>query len=471
MSFPRMTGIALIATTLLSACGGGDGSGPIFDPFEQTPASVTAVAGNNQSGTVGQTLAQPLRVRVLNASGRAVANEPVEFVVTAGGGSLSAAVAGGLAADLPALQTSVVVDVNTDASGEAQVSWMMGTSVGTQGATATVRTLTPAQFTATAEAGPPASLTLEGGDDQLQVIGVPLDEAFAVGVADAYGNPVSGAPVAWEITAGNGELIEVSPATNAGGLSFATLVPGPIAEPVDVTATLSGLAPVTFVALGFAGLLDPVPDEFSTAASDGLVPPEVDAIFAWREGDLLVVLMLFAQEVVPDDIGGPNTVLGMLEFDTDQNPATGGVPLTDQSRPPAPSGSTGMGRDYFVVMSATATPTEYEVWQEGVDPTGTITPIFDFDLVTFEIPAALLGGDDLALNMALIVGTDPEPTDIAPNDGYLSTSVAPALLMASPGNAMRDRVKRGRVLLETARLRAVVSTGGTAVQARRPWER
>ena len=131
-----------------------------------------------------------------------------------------------------------------------------------------------------------------------------------------------------------------------------------------------------------------------------------------------------------------------------------------------------MGRDYFVVMSAIDTSPDYPVWQEGVnDPIGTITPIFDFDLITFEIPAALLGGDDLALNMATIVGTHPEPTDIAPNDGHLSTSVTPALLMASTSDSMRDRVKRGRMLLETARLRAAAFTGRTPVQAKRPWER
>ncbi len=471
MSPLRMAGIALLAAPLLSACGGGDGNGTLFDPTDRIPSSVTVVAGNNQTGTVGQALAQPLRVRVLNARGNAVANEPVSFVVTSGGGSLSAAVAGGLAADLPAVQTSVLVDVNTNASGEAEVSWTMGTSVGTQRATATVRSLTPAQFTATAEAGAPASLTLEGGDDQLQVIGFPLDEPFAVAVADEFGNPVGGAPVAWQITAGNGELIDVSPATNDGGLSFATLIPGPVAEPVEVTATLSGLSPVTFVALGFAGLLDGLPDEFSTAASDGLVPPDIDAIFAWREADLLVVMMLFAQEVVPDDIGGPNTVVGMLEFDTDQNPSTGGQPLTDQSRPPAPAGSTGMGRDFYLVMSAIVTPTEYAVWQEGVGPTGTIMPLFDVDMILFEIPAALLGGDDLALNMATIVGTEPEPTDIAPNDGHLSTSVVPGLLMASPSGSMRDVVRRGRVLLETARMRAALSTGRTPLQVERLWER
>lgn len=467
----RTAGVALPAALFLSACGGSDGNGFIIDPTERIPASITVVAGNNQTGTVGQALAQRLRVRVLNAQGRGVANEPVSFLVTSGGGSLAASVAGGLAADLPPIQTSLLVDIDTDASGEADASWTLGTSVGSHTATATVRSLTPAQFTATAEAGAPASLTMESGDDQLQVIGLPMDDPFAVSVADAFGNPVAGASVEWQITAGNGELIDVSPAADGAGFSFATLVPGPVAEPVQVTATLAGLSPVTFIGLGFAGLLDPVPDEFSTAASDGLVPPDIDAMFGWREAEILIVFMLFDQEVVPDDIGGPNTVVGLLEFDTDQNPSTGALPLTDQLRPPAPVGSTGMGRDFYVNMSAAATPTEYEVVQEGVGVTGTIMPIFDVDLIVFEIPAALLGGDDLALNMAAIVGTPPEPTDIAPNDGNLSTSLPPALLMAAPSGEMHDLVRRGQILARMARLRAAVSTDRTPLKVSNPWER
>jgi len=466
MSQPRVAGIALLAATFLSGCG----EGPILDPAERAPASITVVAGDNQTGTVGQTLAQPLRVKVLDAEGGAIANEQVSFLVSSGGGSLAATVVGGLAADLPHIQTSVSVGVTTDAGGEAEMFWTLGTAVGIQQASASVGSLT-AQFTATAEAGAAASLTLESGDDQLQMIGLSLDEPFAVAVADAFGNPVLGAPVVWQITSGNGELIDESPATDADGFSFATLVPGPVAEPVQVTATLFDLSPVTFVALGFAGVLDPVPDEFSTAASDGLVPPDIDAMIVWREGDLLVVLMAFAEQVVPDDIGGPNTVFGYLEFDTDEAPTTGAQPWTDQLRPPAFPGSTGMGSDYYVNMGASATPTEYTVWQNGVGATGTIMPVFDFDLIVFEIPAALLGGDDLVLNGSAVVGTEAEPTDIAPNDSHLSSGVPPAPLTAPPTGSMSDLVRRGRDVLAAARSLAAVSTGRTPLETKRPWQR
>ncbi|UCF19319.1 MAG: hypothetical protein JSU87_15535 [Gemmatimonadota bacterium] len=573
MSWLRLAGIAVFAALVLSACGGDDGNGTIIDPTNRTPTSVTGVAGNGQAGVVGQALAQALRVRVTDAQGRAVPNEPVSFVVTSGGGSVSAAVAGGLAADPPVVQTSLVVDVNTNSSGEAQATWTLGGSVGSQTATATVRSLTPAQFTATATAGAatqlsfatgpsdavagepiapavqvevrdafgnltnatvtialganpgggtlsgttsastvegvasfanlsidmaaagytlvastsgvgnvtsnlfgiapaaPASLSLIGGNDQVQVIGFPLDDPFVVRVFDAYGNAVGGAPVAWEIAAGNGELILVSPATDDAGFSLATLVPGPVAEPVDVTASLPGLPPIVFSALGFAGILDPVPDEFSTPLSAGLVPPDIDALIAWREAEVLIVLMFFAQEVVPDDIGGPNTVIGLLEFDTDQDPATGVPTLTDFYRPPAPPGATGMGREFYVNMSAVATPTEYQVFQDGVGVTGTIMPIFDADLIEFQIPAALLGGDDLAVNMATIVGTIPEPTDIAPNDGNLSTSLPPAPVTAAQRSVMREVVKRGVILAETARLRATPSTPREIEKVKLPWER
>ncbi len=574
MSSLRLAGVALLAAFFFSACGGDSGNGVIIDPTTRTPTTVTGVAGNSQAGVVGQALAQALRVRVTDSQGRAVPNEPVNFVVTSGGGSLSASVVGGLAANPPGIQTSVVIPVNTDASGEAQATWTLGGSVGAQTATATVRQLTPAQFSATATPGAadqlffatepsdavagepiapavelrvrdefgnltdasvtvaiganpgggtlsgtttastvdgiatfanlsinkaaagytlvattsgvgdvasnpfaigpaePASLQLEAGNDQVQVIGLPLDDPFVVRVFDAFGNAVGGAPVAWEIAAGNGELILVSPATDDAGFSFATLVPGPVAEYVDVTANLPGLSPVTFSALGFAGLLDPVPDEFSTAASAGLVPPDVDALIAWREAEVLVVLMFFAQDVVPDDVGGPNTVIGLLELDTDQDASTGSSTLTDFYRPPAPPGATGMGRDFYVSMSAVATPTEYQVIDDASSTvTGTIMPIFSGNLIEFAIPATLLGGDDLAVNMATIVGTQPEPTDIAPNDGNLSTSLPPAPVTAAERAAMRDLVIKGKALANTARLRAAPSTRRDVEEVKLPWER
>ncbi len=435
MSYLRFAGVVLFASLVLSGCGGdGDGgTGPIFS----TPSSVTGVSGNNQTGVAGQALAQPIRVRVLDTAGRGVANVTVQFNVASGGGTITAAVADGLAGGEYRLQASLLVDVTTNSAGEAQATWLLGTGAGGQTATATVMGLTPFTFAATAQPDVPASLSDEAGDDQVGFINQALDEPFVVRVTDRYGNAVPGAAVVWQILAGNGELTEISPSTDANGFASARLVPGPIAEPVDVMASLNPLAPVTFFALGFAGVGDVIGDTYETAASDGLVAPDLTALAAWREAGNLVVVLGFADIVNSDDVGGPNTVFGIIDFDSDQNAATGDTPGTDAFRPGA--GSTNMGRDFYVSLSMGGTGMYSIIETSGFTVTGTVVPEFFGDGFALTIPLTMLGNDDGVVNMATVVGTQPEPTDISPEDGNLATGPAPGPVSAA---GLRATVKR-----------------------------
>ena len=56
----------------------------------QTPATLTMVSGNNQTGTPGQPLSSPFTVSVTDTKGNPVSGVTVTFTVTAGGGTLSA---------------------------------------------------------------------------------------------------------------------------------------------------------------------------------------------------------------------------------------------------------------------------------------------------------------------------------------------------------------------------------------------
>jgi hypothetical protein len=75
---------------------------------------VIIVSGDQQTGTVGQELPQPLVVRVVDANLAPIAGQVVFFVVTKGGGSVSAASA------------------FSDGYGVAQVQWTLGTQGGAQ---------------------------------------------------------------------------------------------------------------------------------------------------------------------------------------------------------------------------------------------------------------------------------------------------------------------------------------------------
>lgn len=84
------------------------------------PTALGKVSGDAQSALTNNEFAQPLRVRVTAADGLGVADWPVAFAVTAGGGAISAT-----------LDT-------TDASGFAEVLWTAGPDAGPASVTASV---------------------------------------------------------------------------------------------------------------------------------------------------------------------------------------------------------------------------------------------------------------------------------------------------------------------------------------------
>ena len=107
---------------------------------QPVPATLAAVSGGGQTGTVGKpaatTLAQPLVVRVTATDGLPVQGVAVSFAATSGGGSVAPAAA------------------TTDANGLAQTSWTLGSTVGAQTVTVTSASLagSPMTFGATGQA-------------------------------------------------------------------------------------------------------------------------------------------------------------------------------------------------------------------------------------------------------------------------------------------------------------------------------
>jgi len=95
------------------------------------PASLSAVSGDRQTGVVGSTLTNPLVVKVSDQYGNGVSGVTVNFAVTGGGGTVSAASA------------------ITASNGQAQVSLALGSAEGANTVQASAGALTPVVFTAT----------------------------------------------------------------------------------------------------------------------------------------------------------------------------------------------------------------------------------------------------------------------------------------------------------------------------------
>lgn len=197
----------------------------------QTPARMVVVSGDLQSGTVGTELAQPLVVRVVDDRDRPVKNQLVNFVVTAGGGSVFAGSA------------------ITNADGEARERWTLGTVAGdTQRVEAravdpsTGQALVFAVFRAVGTPAALASLTPWYNGTLGGAVGSLLADSIAVVVRDSYGNPVPGASVTWSAAAGTGTFSPATSVADGGGRAWTAWTLGPEAGTQVARATLPGSA-------------------------------------------------------------------------------------------------------------------------------------------------------------------------------------------------------------------------------------
>lgn len=78
---PSVLGLLLVAA-VASGCSRSD----LLRPELEASAASAVLGGNDQEGRVGTALPLPLTLQVLDASGRPVEKQPVNFVVTKGGG-------------------------------------------------------------------------------------------------------------------------------------------------------------------------------------------------------------------------------------------------------------------------------------------------------------------------------------------------------------------------------------------------
>ena len=159
---------------------------------------------------------------------------------------------------------------------------------------------------------------------------------------------------------------------------------------------------------------DAVGDTFSYGTSKAFVLPDVVALGAGWGSDTLLIGVTFKDVVTPAHTLGPNFMGGNLDFDTDLNSETGAVSAVDVQR--RGGEETGMGVDLYVDMF-TRSNGNFIVF--AFDPltrfVGQVTPTFRGNLVYFALPSSMVDTD--SMTMALVVATNQEATDIAPEDG------------------------------------------------------
>lgn len=168
--------------------------------------------------------------------------------------------------------TATAADAAGNAVSTAGVTWTSSTTgvativaaTGTptavgNGTTTITATLGGASATATLNVQQvAATLTKQAGDGQTATISTGVATAPVVVARDANGNPVVGAPVQFTIALGGGTVAggaSQTVTTVTGGLATAgAWVLGGTVGPNSLTATLTGVAPVTFTATAGAAL-------------------------------------------------------------------------------------------------------------------------------------------------------------------------------------------------------------------------
>jgi hypothetical protein len=208
-------------------------------PSDGEPASISIVQGDGLTGRVGEQLAEPLMVKVLDRDGLPVPNATLVIELSAGSAEPDTA--------------------TTDGSGLVSSAITLGSQIGeTQGSVRVIQPVADEEvsegFTLVAVAASASGLALVSGDSQQAAVGTTLPDPLVVEVTDAFGNPIADVPITWTAE-GGGSVSETSTITDAEGRSEVLRMLGPAAGAQTTLASSEGLAgsPVVFNHTATAG--------------------------------------------------------------------------------------------------------------------------------------------------------------------------------------------------------------------------
>jgi hypothetical protein len=252
--------------------------------------------GNNQSATIGASLASDFVVHVTDANGNSVPNDTVFFSID----SLPNANATG--------QSLSISSFITDTSGLAATRLTFGNKTGDYVVNARVRNIPLVSFRANAKAGSAAAFAELSGSNQSAVINTPLSNDLVMRVVDIGGNSVSGASVQFTIisvpTNATGQrLSQPTVLSDANGLARVAFTPGNKVGTYSIRASSTGVSDTLFTASATHGAA------FAMAPLSG----------SGQSRPILTQLDSFAVRIV--DIGDNVVPLTNVQFSIIERPA------------------------------------------------------------------------------------------------------------------------------------------------------
>jgi PKD repeat protein len=218
----------------------GEGRPPISTTFSATAVpenanSMAPVGGQDQTGRVGQPLADRLVVEVTDEFGNPVPGIPISWTAE-GGGSVSETL------------------VTTGEDGRARVDRILGPAVGPQATIATSEGLagSPVAFSHIAVAGDASLLVIVAGNGQTALVGSTLPIDLAVQLVDPDGNGVAGTALSWVVAVGGGTASPQNTTTDDQGRATTRWTLGGGIGVQRIDAVVSGVGFVSFLATATA---------------------------------------------------------------------------------------------------------------------------------------------------------------------------------------------------------------------------
>ena len=204
---------------------------------DESSALGELIAGNGQTASVGEQLAEPLELKASDALGNTLIGAPLEWFLS--GGEIDPAIEGGSDGSV------------TDSDGVSRVCWTLGPDAGPHSASVRLAGRTIATFEASALAGPAAQLVVT---PRISVLGVGQTQQLAAELQDRFGNGVPVDALSW--SSGDADVAQVSQLGLITGIAPGSIdvsVVASAAAPVgssQTPATVSGSAQVTITGGG-----------------------------------------------------------------------------------------------------------------------------------------------------------------------------------------------------------------------------
>ncbi len=195
--------------------------------------------------------------------------------------------------------------------------------------------------------------------------------------------------------------------------------------------------------LAHAGNPGPVFDAFGDAIDtfgEGAPLLDINMLQVTYDATDVEVTMTFYTTIAPASAELPESVMGVIEFDTDQNAATGHHPFQNEFAPPF--AALDFGAEFSCeLFSELAHPGFIDIFDlASLDLVATVPITYTDTSLRFSVPLDAIN-DDGRLDFTSIIGTDFQPTDAMDVVGQ-SVPGPSALALLSLAGAIGARKRR-----------------------------